>query len=86
MPNYNFRGYIYITLDITIGINIFKAYLNGSYLITLINRIKLFKISLNVLIKKIPFTIKVRDIADAIYNSSDYILIILKINNKLNNK
>ena len=79
MPNYNFRGYTYITLDVTINTGKFKAYLNNSYLITLINRNKLLKILLNVLIKRIPLTIKVRGIANAIYNSSDYTLVILTV-------
>ena len=81
MPNYNFRGYTYTTLDVTIGTGIFRAYLDGSCLITFIDRSKLLDILPDAVIKRMPSTIKVKGIADAIYNSSEYILIILKVSN-----
>ena len=67
MPNYNFRGYTYITLDVTVGIGIFKACLDGNYLIIFINRNKLLDILPDAVIKRIPFTIKIKNITDAIY-------------------
>ena len=81
MPEYNFRGYTYITLDITINISNFKACLNNSYLITLIDYSKFVKVLLDIIIKRILLTIKTEKIANVIYNNSDYILIILKISN-----
>ena len=81
MPSYNFRGYTYTTFDVTVGTGIFRAYLDNSCLITLINRNKLLDILPDAVIKRIPFIIKVRGIADAIYNSSEYILVILRVSN-----
>ena len=81
MPNYNFRGYIYITLDIAVGIGIFKVYLDNNCLITLINRSKFLNILLDAEIKRMLSTIKIRGITNAIYNSSDYTLVKLRVSN-----